>query len=188
MNTNTVHNYDAVIPGNVILLPKELDANISHNILKRCEQKYKNTILKLNGEYVVIINVKNIKLSTIESIALRESNNSTSRYYFKMVVNLLHIQEKENILCTVSMVNKYFIEARISLSKRVVVFIVIDQIEDNNDNNFTINSNGEVIIKASGEKIQNGDIINVECVEVSNICHDLVVISNLLHIEDSSPK
>jgi hypothetical protein len=183
MNNEILH-HNVVISGDVVLMPIQYNGNIEYNILKECEKKYNNTLQKLMGGYVILLQVKNIKLNNIPSIVIRESNNSASRFFCDMVVRCLNVNVSDTLHCTIIGMNRYFIEASISLTKRAIVFIVIDSIPvDKEDTKFSIEG-GDVIVRATGNKLAVGDNISVVCNEIINNEHDLVFISDIVEIID----
>jgi len=171
---------NVVIPGDVVIMPKQLNSNISYNILKEAQRKYNNTMKDFNGSNVIIVQVKNIKIKKIKSKIIRSSNSSATRFFLRMVVNILNIKELDTLNCTVTGLNKDFIDASISLSKRVIVLIFIDPLAfDDPESKFRMEG-VDIIIKETGRKLTVGDNISVSCVEVLQSMLDLVVLSALV--------
>ena len=172
---------NCVIKGNAVLMPSQINSNINYNVLKACEHKYNNTVQKINEEQVIIIAVKNIKINTISSKMIRESNASATRFYFDMVVDLINIKEGNEINCNITAINKDFIEATIQKTKRIIIFVVLDEttIDDGNSNAFEMRDQ-TVIVKDTGMALKIGDVLHVRCDEIIPSMKDIVVISYLL--------
>jgi len=171
---------NCILKGNVILMPNQTNSNTVYNLLKACEIKYNNSLTRVNDKIAIIVAVKNIKIDTISSKILRESNASAARFFFDMVVNLIHVKENDVICCNITGINSDFIEAIIMKTKRITIFIIVENaIDETNDNIFELRDR-EIIVKSTNKPLQIGDVLKVRCDEIVQPMKDLVIISHIL--------
>ena len=78
-------------------------------------------------------------------------------------------------------INKDFIEATIMKTKRIIVFIVLEDstIDEDNSTKFEMREQ-TIFVRQTGKALKIGDVIRVRCDEIIPSMKDIVVISHLL--------
>lgn len=174
---STIEHDTIVLQGNVNLQPKEYNSNIRMNIYQNCVEKYNGKILEIDGNYGVIVRVKNIKQNTINTINNRNSNVSSMRTYFNMVVTLFLPLVDSAIECTITSINNDYIEASVNLTNKVIVVIFIDESNINHDEIKIDNYN--VINKKNNIPVAIGTSILCKCITIMPNVPELVIFGNI---------
>ena len=169
-----------VLPGNIILDPSKYNNYIRVNIFDACVKKYTGKIIQIQDKYAVITRIKNIKQNSITSKNNRNSNLSSMRIYFKMVVSIFYPLEENEIECTVSSLNTDYIEASIYSTKKVVLIIFIDDTNINKSNMYIKNS--KIFNKTTQKPIGLGDSILCKINTIMPNIPDLFIFAQIENI------
>ena len=139
---SSIEHESIVLKGNINLNPSKFSDHISKYIFDEAIKKYTGKMKEIKeNEYAIIIRVKNIKQNSIESISNRNSNKSSMRIYFNMVVSLFYPKMDTIIDCTVTSINDEYFEGNINSTNKVIILIFLDESNINNDN-FELNDDG----------------------------------------------
>ena len=173
--------YDSIVlPGDVTLSPSLFTNYIRFNLLNECSKKYNGTIIEIEGNHGIITRVKNIKDKSIVSKNNRNSNVSSMRFYFDMVVSIYFPTEHNLIDCTVTSIHNEYIEASINSTQRVVVLIFVD--ESNLDSDKLVIQNSKIMNTETSKFLSVDDSIQCVCNTIMPSTPDLIIFGTLTNI------
>lgn len=173
--------YDSIIlPGDITLKPSSFTNYIRFHILNECSRKYNGSIIEIEGNHGIITRVKNIKDKSIVSKNNRNSNVSSMRFYFDMVVSIYFPTENSKIDCTVTSIHNEYIEASINSAENVVVLIFIAENHINHDQ--LMIKDDKIIDRESSQPLKINSSISCICNTIIPSQPQLIIFGKIIEI------